>query len=47
MVRRTLRRDVDALENRLKWVNIALMPLLISASGVGMALLKRKKTAAQ
>jgi ABC-type uncharacterized transport system involved in gliding motility auxiliary subunit len=47
LVRRNLRRDVDALENRLKWMNIALMPLLVTLSGIGIAVYKRKKTAAQ
>jgi ABC-type uncharacterized transport system involved in gliding motility auxiliary subunit len=46
-LRRNLRREVDALENRLKWINIALMPLLVTVSGIGVALVKRKKTAAQ
>jgi len=46
-VRRNLRRDVDALENRLKWMNIALMPLLVTLSGIGIAVYKRKRTAAQ
>jgi len=47
VLRRNLRRDVDALQNRLKWINIALMPFLITVSGIGIALFKRKKTAAQ
>ncbi|MGA1237004.1 MAG: Gldg family protein [Limisphaerales bacterium] len=47
MVRRNLRQDVDALENRMKWYNIALMPLLVTISGIGIAVIKRKKTAAQ
>jgi ABC-type uncharacterized transport system involved in gliding motility auxiliary subunit len=47
LVRRNLRRDVDALQNRLKAMNIALMPLLVTLSGIGIALYKRKKTAAQ
>jgi len=47
VVRRNLRRDVDALKNRLTWVNIATMPLLVTISGIGISLYKRKKTAAQ
>jgi ABC-type uncharacterized transport system involved in gliding motility auxiliary subunit len=45
--RKKLRRDIDSLENRLKWFNIAAMPLLVSASGVTLALYKRKRTAAK
>ncbi len=45
--RKRLRRDIDALENRVKWVNIAAMPLLVSLSGLGLALYKRKRTSAK
>lgn len=47
IVRRQLRSDVDALENRLKWINIAGMPLLVTMAGIGLAVVKRKKTAAK
>jgi ABC-type uncharacterized transport system involved in gliding motility auxiliary subunit len=46
-LRKNLRRDIDALENRLKWVNIAGMPILVTLSGIGLAMIKRKRTAAQ
>jgi ABC-type uncharacterized transport system involved in gliding motility auxiliary subunit len=46
-VRKQLRKDIDSLENRLKWINIAGMPFLVTAAGISLALLKRKKTAAQ
>ena len=45
--RKNLRQDIDSLENRLKWLNILGMPLLVAGSGIGLALLKRKKTAAK
>jgi ABC-type uncharacterized transport system involved in gliding motility auxiliary subunit len=45
--RKQLRRDIDSLENRLKWFNIAAMPLIVSASGLGLAFYKRKRTAAK
>ncbi len=45
--RRNLRKDIDSLETRLKWTNIAGMPLLVAVSGISLALLKRKKTAAK
>ncbi len=47
VVRKNLRREIDSLENRIKWVNIAGMPLLVTASGITLALLKRKRTAAK
>ena len=46
-VRKNLRQDIDALENRLKWANIAGMPLLVTISGVTLAVFKRKRTAAK
>lgn len=45
--RKKLRRDIDSLENRLKWFNIAAMPLLVSASGLTLAFYKRKRTSAK
>ncbi len=46
-VRKQLRKDVDALETRIKWTDIAGMPLLVSAAGVTLAMIKRKRTAAK
>jgi ABC-type uncharacterized transport system involved in gliding motility auxiliary subunit len=46
-VRKSLRRDIDSLENRLKWVNIAGMPFLVTVTGVSLAFFKRKRTAAK
>lgn len=46
-VRKQLRSDIDSLETRLKWVNIAGMPMLVAVAGVSLALIKRKKTAAK
>jgi ABC-type uncharacterized transport system involved in gliding motility auxiliary subunit len=46
-VRRNLRREIYSLENRVKWINIAAMPFLVTISGIGLALIKRKKTAAK
>jgi len=46
-VRKNLRKEIDSLENRLKWLNIAAMPLAVSLSGILVAVLKRKKTAAK
>jgi ABC-type uncharacterized transport system involved in gliding motility auxiliary subunit len=46
-VRKDLRREIDSLENRLKWLNIAGMPLAVTAAGISLALIKRKRTAAK
>lgn len=45
--RRNLRQDVDSLENRLKWVNIAAMPILVSLVGIALALVRRRRMAAR
>ena len=45
--RKKLRRDIDSLETRLKWFNIATVPLIVSVSGLGLAFFKRKRTSAK
>jgi len=42
-----LRKEVVSLETRLKWLNILAMPFAVTAAGVGIALIKRKKTSAK
>lgn len=46
-LRKNLRKDVDHLEFWTKVVNIGLMPLLVAVSGIVLAVVKRKKTAAK
>ncbi|MGH7977452.1 MAG: Gldg family protein, partial [Limisphaerales bacterium] len=46
-VQKNLRHDVDALQTRVAWINIAAMPILVSAFGIGLAVWKRKKTSAK
>jgi ABC-type uncharacterized transport system involved in gliding motility auxiliary subunit len=46
-MRRDLRKDIDALETKLKWVNIAGMPFIITIGGILIATIKRKRTAAR
>ena len=43
LVRKDLRREIDSLENRLKWANIAGMPVLVTAFGIGLAIFKRNR----
>ncbi len=46
-VRKDLRKEVDSLENSLKWANILGMPMAVAFTGLSLAFLKRKKTAAK
>jgi DNA repair exonuclease SbcCD ATPase subunit len=45
--RKDLRKEVVSLETRLEWLNILAMPLVVTAVGVGIAMIKRKKTSAK
>jgi ABC-type uncharacterized transport system involved in gliding motility auxiliary subunit len=42
-VRRTLRREVEGLEQRLKWTNILAMPLLVAAAGLVIAFVRHRR----
>ena len=42
-----LRHEVVSLETRLTWLNILAMPLAVTAVGVAMAVVKRRKTSAK
>jgi len=42
-----LRKEVVSLETRLTWLNILAMPLAVTAAGIGIAMIKRKKTSAK
>jgi ABC-type uncharacterized transport system involved in gliding motility auxiliary subunit len=46
-VRKDLKKDIDSLENRLKWANIAGMPLLVTALGIALAVVRKQRTKAQ
>ncbi|HWF18594.1 MAG TPA: Gldg family protein [Verrucomicrobiae bacterium] len=45
--RKKLTHDISALENTLKWTNIIAMPAVVALSGIGLALVKRKRTSAK
>jgi ABC-type uncharacterized transport system involved in gliding motility auxiliary subunit len=47
LLRRDLRQEVESMENRLKWMNIAGMPFLVTIGGIGLAVVKRRRTAAR
>lgn len=40
-----LRRDVDALRRRVAWINIWLMPVVVSLIAIGVAVLRRRRAA--
>ena len=40
-LRKELRQDIDSLQNRLKWINIALMPSIVILFGLGFAIYKK------
>ena len=43
-MRKKLRSEIDALESRIKWFNIAGMPAVVILAGFGLAAMKRKRT---
>jgi ABC-type uncharacterized transport system involved in gliding motility auxiliary subunit len=43
--RKQLRLDIDSLENRIKWLNIGLMPLVVAVAGFALGMIKRKRAA--
>jgi len=45
-VRRELRADSEALQFWTKVLNIALMPLVVAIAGIGLAILRRRRTPA-
>lgn len=45
--RKKLRVGIDSLENSIKWLNIALMPLIVAVAGLGLAILRLKRRAAR
>lgn len=44
-MRKKLRAEIDSLENRVKWLNIAGMPAAVVVAGFALALRKRKRAA--
>jgi len=46
-VRKDFRAEVVSLQTRLKWLNILAVPVAVTASGIVIAFVKRKKTSAK
>jgi ABC-type uncharacterized transport system involved in gliding motility auxiliary subunit len=45
--RKKLRTGIDSLENSIEWINIALMPALVAATGIALAVLRLQRRAAR
>ncbi|MBV8586450.1 MAG: Gldg family protein [Verrucomicrobia bacterium] len=46
-VRKDLRQEIDHLQTTVQWLDIAAMPLLVTALGLGLAWYERKRRAAR
>ena len=46
-VQKDLRKEVVSLQTRVKWIDILALPAAVTASGIGLAFVKRKKTSAK
>ena len=45
-IRKNLREDVDSLKNKIRWYNIAIVPILVGLIGLIVGLFRKFKTAA-
>jgi ABC-type uncharacterized transport system involved in gliding motility auxiliary subunit len=43
-VRKQVRAEIDSLETRVQWLNIAAMPAIVALSGLGLALWRRNQS---
>jgi ABC-type uncharacterized transport system involved in gliding motility auxiliary subunit len=46
-VQKDLRREVVSLQTRVKWLNVLAIPLAVTASGIVIAIVNRRKTSAK
>jgi ABC-type uncharacterized transport system involved in gliding motility auxiliary subunit len=46
-VKKDLARDTESLQTRLKWINIAVMPLIVTMVGISLAIVRRQRTKAK
>jgi ABC-type uncharacterized transport system involved in gliding motility auxiliary subunit len=46
-VRKNLRQEIDSLQNNVKWIDIAGMPVLVTLIGLTLAFVKRSQRAAR
>lgn len=43
LVRKELRRDIEALQNTVTWLDILVMPMLVALGGLALAIIKRQR----
>jgi ABC-type uncharacterized transport system involved in gliding motility auxiliary subunit len=46
-LRKNLREEIDSLQNTVKWIDIAGMPIVVTIVGLALAFVKRRKRAAR
>lgn len=46
-LRKQFRSDIDSLENKLMWFNIALVPILVTITGISFAIYNRRRHSAK
>jgi ABC-type uncharacterized transport system involved in gliding motility auxiliary subunit len=46
-VRKDLRQEIDSLQNTVKWIDIAGMPMIVTLLGLALAFVKRRNRAAR
>jgi ABC-type uncharacterized transport system involved in gliding motility auxiliary subunit len=46
-VQKDLKREVVSMQTRIKWINILAVPLAVTATGIVMAIVNRRKTSAK
>jgi ABC-type uncharacterized transport system involved in gliding motility auxiliary subunit len=46
-VQKDLRKEVVSLQTKVKWINILGIPAAVTASGIALAVVKRRKTSAK
>ena len=46
-VQKDLRKEVVSLQTRLKWINILAVPLAVTATGIVIAIVNRRRTSAK
>ena len=46
-VQKDLRKEVVSLQTRIKWINILAVPLAVTATGIVIAIVNRRKTSAK
>lgn len=46
-VRKQVRAEIDSLETRIQWLNIAAMPAIVAVTGLGLALWRRRTSRAR